>query len=81
MTAAIGLYIRLGLPQPDAPAHTPFPIVIYGASSVVGSYAVQLAKLSNLQVIGIAGASKDVPTELGADEGGLFIDLLSLKVC
>ncbi|KAF7973887.1 hypothetical protein HWV62_14018 [Athelia sp. TMB] len=68
MTAAIGLYKRLGLPPPEDRPPNPIPVIIYGASSVVGSYAVQLAKLSNLRVIGIAGASADIPRELGADE-------------
>lgn len=74
MTAAIGLYKRLGLPTPENRPPSPIPVVIYGASSVVGSYAVQLAKLSNLRVIGIAGASADIPRELGADEGNANIN-------
>ncbi|RYC59860.1 hypothetical protein CHU98_g6336, partial [Xylaria longipes] len=35
MTSAIGLYLRLGLPQPWARATEPIPLVIYGAASAV----------------------------------------------
>lgn len=47
MTAALGLFERLGLPTPDAPstASPPTPVLIWGASSAVGIYAVQLAKV------------------------------------
>lgn len=58
MTSAVGLYIRLGLPQPWAPATAPTPLVIYGAASAVGSYAVQLAQRSNIHpLICVAGRS------------------------
>lgn len=58
-TAALGLFApdRLGLSSPFNPvteANT-FPIVIYGASSTVGSYALQLAKLAGLYKIAVAG--------------------------
>lgn len=42
-------------------------VIIYGASTSVGAYAVQLAKKAGLFVVGIAGASKDYAKELGAD--------------
>ena len=42
-------------------------IIVNGASSSVGSYAVQLAKRAGLFVIGVAGSSKDYAKELGAD--------------
>lgn len=59
MTAALGLFApdRLGLPSPFNPvsdANT-LPIVIYGASSSVGAYALQLAKLAGLYTIAVAG--------------------------
>jgi NADPH:quinone reductase-like Zn-dependent oxidoreductase len=41
--------------------------VIYGASSSVGSYAVQLAKLSGFYVVGIAGAGSEYAKSVGAD--------------
>lgn len=41
--------------------------MIYGASSSVGAYAVQLAKRAGLFVVAIAGASGDYVKSLGAD--------------
>lgn len=35
MTAAVGLYLKLGLPEPWTPAVAPLPLIIYGASSAV----------------------------------------------
>jgi NADPH:quinone reductase len=35
MTAAVGLYLRLGLPEPWNVAVKPLPLIIYGASSAV----------------------------------------------
>lgn len=56
MTAAIGLYAKLGLPQPWTPATEPIPLLIYGAASSVGAYAVQLARKSNIHpLICVAG--------------------------
>ncbi|KAH8157653.1 hypothetical protein CIB48_g10592 [Xylaria polymorpha] len=58
MTSAVGLYLRLGLPQPWAPATEPIPVVIYGAASAVGAYAIQLAQQSNIHpLICVAGQS------------------------
>ncbi|KAM0746333.1 GroES-like protein [Meredithblackwellia eburnea MCA 4105] len=69
-TAAIGLFKRLGLPTPDEPstASPPIPILIWGASSTVGVYAVQLAKKAGLYVVGIAGAGGEHAKAYGADE-------------
>jgi NADPH:quinone reductase len=60
MTAAIGLSIRMGLPEPwssSKPADgQKVPILVYGAASAVGAYAIQFARLSNLHpIIGVAG--------------------------
>jgi hypothetical protein len=57
MTAAIGLFVKskLAIPEPDESgkarevAQTE-PILIWGASSSVGSFAVQLAKKAGLFV-------------------------------
>ncbi|KAL5481118.1 hypothetical protein ACEPAI_10059 [Sanghuangporus weigelae] len=64
-TAFIGLFKRLGIPE--EPSGELKGIIINGASSSVGSYAVQLAKRAGLFVIGIAGSSKDYARSLGAD--------------
>ncbi len=42
-------------------------VIINGAASSVGAYAVQLAKRAGLFVIGVAGSSKDYAKSLGAD--------------
>ncbi|KII87431.1 hypothetical protein PLICRDRAFT_112571 [Plicaturopsis crispa FD-325 SS-3] len=70
-TAFIGLYKRLGIPAFNDPSDAGKvrgePILIYGASGSVGAYAVQLAKLAGLYVVGVAGASGDYVRSLGAD--------------
>lgn len=72
MTAAVGLFIRLGLPQPwtggrqdgsikdPSSAHHTGPLLVYGAASAVGAYAIQLAKRANIGPI-IAVAGRGVP--------------------
>jgi NADPH2:quinone reductase len=58
LTSAVGLYVRLGLPEPWSPAKPKenHPILVYGAASAVGAFAIQFAKLSGLHpIIGIAG--------------------------
>jgi len=42
MTAAVGLYQRLGLPEPWKPATSPIPLIVYGASGAVVSENNQL---------------------------------------
>ncbi|KAK7204337.1 chaperonin 10-like protein [Myxozyma melibiosi] len=68
LTAAYGLFDILPLPTPWRPATGAFPIVIYGASSSVGVFSVQLAKLAGLSpIIGVAGKSKQLALDLGCD--------------
>lgn len=61
MTAAVGLYTRLDLPEPwapNAPAKTGerLPLLVYGAATAVGAFAIQLAKVSGFHpIIGVAG--------------------------
>ena len=76
MTAAIGLYLRLGLPQPWSPATEPTPLVVYGAASSVGYYAIQLAMRSNIHpLICVAGRAKDhVETVIDRSKGDTIID-------
>ncbi|KAH8918824.1 GroES-like protein [Atractiella rhizophila] len=70
LTAAIGLFSKLQLPTPVCPVkpEEAFPILIWGASSSIGTYAVQLAKLAGLKVIAVAGNASEYAKELGADE-------------
>jgi NADPH2:quinone reductase len=56
MTAALGMYQRLALPLPWYPAQERLPLVVYGAASAVGAFAIKLATLSNIHpIIGVAG--------------------------
>ncbi|GAA5841465.1 hypothetical protein JCM11251_007147 [Rhodosporidiobolus azoricus] len=69
ITAAIGLFKRLGLPTPDAPAKEDHPaVLIWGGATTVGVYAIQLAKEAGLHVVAVAGSSTSVPKAYGADE-------------
>ena len=72
MTAAIGLFVRLGLSTPPESGEPAISngktVVINGASSSVGAFAVQLAKKAGYSVVGIAGQSGAYATELGADK-------------
>ncbi|KAK3367588.1 alcohol dehydrogenase-like protein [Podospora didyma] len=79
MTAAVGLYARLGLPQPWTPrldSDPELPLVIYGASSAVGIFATQLAQRSNIHpLILVAGHAKDyVSGFIDASHGDTIID-------
>lgn len=56
MTAAVGLFVRMNLPQPFVPASKPLPLLIYGAASAVGAFAIKLASRSNIHpLICVAG--------------------------
>ena len=76
MTAALGLYLTLGLPQPWTPAKEPTPVVLYGAASAVGSYAIQLAKQSNIHpLICVAGRSiAHVEKLIDRNKGDVVVD-------
>ncbi|TDL25380.1 GroES-like protein [Rickenella mellea] len=71
MTAAIGQFVRLGLPQPPesgfASARDDYATIINGAATNVGAFAVQLAKRAGLHVIGVAG-STSYAKSMGVDE-------------
>lgn len=56
----MALFRNLKLPTPWNPATASTPFVVYGASSSVGSYAIKLARNSNIHPI-IAIAGKGTP--------------------
>jgi NADPH2:quinone reductase len=59
MTAAIGLYTHLALPPPWQPTTVRTPLIVYGASSAVGAFAIKLASVSNVHpIIAVAGAGQ-----------------------
>jgi NADPH:quinone reductase-like Zn-dependent oxidoreductase len=68
-TAIQVFYDRLKLPEPTTPTQQPFPILIYGGTSSVGQYAIQLAKLSGLQVVTTASKKNHQHIlDMGADK-------------
>ena len=64
-TAAMGIFRRLPFNLDTKNANQ--TIVVWGASGSVGLYAVQLAKIIGLRVIGVAGAGCPVAKLAGAD--------------
>lgn len=78
MTAAIGHFHhdQLALPAPWSPAKKPIPLVVYGASSVVGSFAVQLAQRANIHpLIAVAGrAAAHVEKLVDRSKGDSIVD-------
>ncbi|KAI4595821.1 putative secondary metabolism biosynthetic enzyme [Pestalotiopsis sp. 9143b] len=76
LTAVVGLYSRLNLPEPTSPATEPIPLVIYGAASAVGYYTLQLAVKSNIHpLICVAGKSQDhVRGLLDPSKGDAVVD-------
>ena len=81
MTAVVGLYQHLALPQPwtlpppNSQARE-IPLVIYGASSSVGFYALQLARRSNIHpILAIAGRATDyVKNLIDPAKGDVVVD-------
>jgi NADPH2:quinone reductase len=76
MTAALGLYQRLGLPLPWLPAQERLPLVVYGAASAVGAFAVKLATLSNIHpIICVAGrGTAYVESLIDRSKGDTIVD-------
>jgi NADPH:quinone reductase-like Zn-dependent oxidoreductase len=70
LTALQALYESLsGLPTPSAPTTDSTPILIYGASSSVGIFATQFAKLAGMRVFATASRNNfDMVKAFGADE-------------
>jgi NADPH:quinone reductase len=76
MTAALGLYQRLGLPLPWLPAQERLPLVVYGAAGAVGAFAVKLAALSNIHPI-ICVAGRGIPyveSLIDRSKGDVIVD-------
>ena len=84
MTAGIALYRSdnaggQGLPVPWSPrtsSAAPLPLIIYGASSALGSFSVKLAKASNIHpIIAICGSSSAyVQSLLEPSQGDRIVD-------
>lgn len=82
MTAAVGLFCRLGLPEPWVTASQAREdalaggVVVYGAASAVGAFAVKLLARSNIHpIICVAGrGSPYVESLLDKSKGDTAID-------
>ncbi|KAJ4244746.1 hypothetical protein NW762_014322 [Fusarium torreyae] len=67
-TATQAMYRQMSLPEPYNDNHSREFFLIYGASTSVGQYAVQLGHLSGLRVIAIASEKNhELLKRLGAD--------------
>ncbi|KAH8596639.1 chaperonin 10-like protein [Bisporella sp. PMI_857] len=78
-TAALTLFRRQHLPPPWAPrpsSSAPLPLIIYGASSALGAFAIKLARAANIHpIIAIAGSSSAyISSLLAAEKGDALID-------
>jgi NADPH:quinone reductase-like Zn-dependent oxidoreductase len=76
MAAALGVYQRLQLPLPWNPVTVPTPLVVNGAATAVGAFAIKFATLSCIHPI-IAIAGKGIPyveTLLDKSKGDIIID-------
>ena len=79
MTAALSLFRRQSLPPPWEPRSStsaPIPLIVYGASSALGCFAIKLARASNIHpIIAICGPSRDyVSGLLDPSKGDILID-------
>ncbi|KAI9658958.1 MAG: hypothetical protein M1821_001918 [Bathelium mastoideum] len=76
MTAAVGLYVRLGLPEPWKVGDKDIPLVIYGGSSAVGAYAIQLAQRSKIHplIVVAGGGAPYVETLIDRTKGDTIVD-------
>lgn len=77
MTAAMGLYQRFeGMPLPWHPTTKSIPLIVYGAASAVGAYAIKLAQLSNIHpLICVAGRGiQFVETIIDSSKGDVILD-------
>ncbi|UKZ74581.1 hypothetical protein TrVFT333_002251 [Trichoderma virens FT-333] len=75
-TAAVALFARLKLPMPWHPPNKPSPLVIYGASTAVGSFAIKLARhVGVYPIIAVAGSGHAyVETLLDKSRGDAIVD-------
>ncbi|KAF2224696.1 chaperonin 10-like protein [Elsinoe ampelina] len=76
LTAAVGLFNRLGLPEPWRPTTTTTPLLIYGGASAVGAYAIKYALQSNIHPI-IAVAGRGIPfveSLIDKSKGDIVVD-------
>jgi NADPH2:quinone reductase len=76
-TAALTLFRRQGMPAPwMGKVAQPTPLIIYGASSSLGTFAVKLARLAGIHpIVAIAGANaRYVEKFLDGEKGDVLLD-------
>jgi NADPH-dependent curcumin reductase CurA len=78
-TSGITLFRRQHLPPPWSPrtdSSPPLPLIIYGASGAVGTFAIKLARASNIHpIIAIAGGSSShLAPLLDESKGDALVD-------
>jgi len=71
-TAFVGLFDKLGLPEPSsdgkpASGAEKVNLLIWGASSSVGAYVTQLSRIAGFNIVAVAGAARDSVKELGIE--------------
>jgi NADPH2:quinone reductase len=78
MTAAIGLHLRLGLPDPWTPIKegVKTPLVVYGGAAAVGAYVIKLAVKAGIHpIIAVAGrGEKFVESIIDRSKGDTIVD-------
>ncbi|KAG0646639.1 Trans-enoyl reductase fsr4 [Hyphodiscus hymeniophilus] len=80
MTAALGLYRRLNLPEPWSLVKPGIqPLLVYGAATAVGAFTIQLATLSGFHpIIGVASVSRTfVESLIDNSKGDSIVDYRS----
>ena len=76
MTAALGLFSRLELPDPWKDNQKQIPLLIYGGATAVGSFALKLATKANIHpLIVVAGAgATHVESLIDRTKGDTIVD-------
>ncbi|KAI9807910.1 MAG: hypothetical protein M1825_005216 [Sarcosagium campestre] len=79
LASSLSLFKRQSLPPPWAPRSPlspPLPLIIYGASSAVGCYAVKLARAANIHpIIAICGSGKEYVSKfIDESQGDTIVD-------
>jgi NADPH2:quinone reductase len=86
-TAAVSLFVKLELPSPwdvksrEKSDNKKRPLIVYGASSTVGAFAIKLAKVAGIHPIIAVGSSNSAFVEpfLDKEEGDCMLDYRSWK--
>ncbi|UPK92014.1 hypothetical protein LCI18_002949 [Fusarium solani-melongenae] len=79
-TAAVALFRTLEFPSPwDRPATSSRPLIIYGASTAVGAFAIKLARAAGVHPIIAVGSQNSKSVVPLLNEGNKFVDYTMYK--